>query len=122
MTFRLTSRLLVGAALLLGGLGAADAADTIKIGVLAPLSGNAAADGQEMVRGAQLAVDELNAAGGVLGHKFEVVIGDTKDQESNAVLAAVERLSGDKDVQIMVTAYASGSNFEIQTMAENNMP
>lgn len=122
MTFRLTSRLLLGTALLLGSLGVADAADTIKIGVLAPLSGNAAADGQEMVRGAQLAVDELNASGGVLGHKFEVVVGDTKDQELDAVMTAVERLSGDKDVQIMMTAYASGSNFEIQTMAENNMP
>jgi ABC-type branched-subunit amino acid transport system substrate-binding protein len=52
----------------------------IKIGILAPLSGNSAADGEEMVRGAQLAVKELNAAGGVAGYRFEVVSGDTKDQ------------------------------------------
>ena len=122
MSFRLTRRLMLSASLLLCGVGSASAAEVIKLGVLAPLSGNAAADGQEMVRGAQLAVDELNAAGGVGGYTFEVVVGDTKDQDSNAVMAAFERLSGDKQVHAMMTAYASGSNFEIQSMAENSMP
>ncbi len=122
MTLRLSRRLLLGASLLLAGMASASAAEVIKFGVLAPLSGNAAADGQEMVRGAQLAVDELNAAGGLNGYTFEVVVGDTKDQDSNAVMAAFERLSGDKQVQAMLTAYASGSNFEIQSMADNNMP
>lgn len=122
MSKNLTRRLLLGTALLIGGVAPAFAADLVKIGVLAPLSGNAAADGQEMVRGAQLAVDDLNAAGGVNGHTFEVVVGDTKDQASDAVTSAFERLSGDKQVQVMVTGYASGSNFEIQGMAENNMP
>lgn len=122
MSLRLSRRLLLGASLLLGGLGPAGAAETIKIGVLAPLSGNAAADGQEMVRGTQLAVDELNAAGGVNGYTFEVVVGDTKDQASDAVTSAFERLNGDKAVQVMMTGYASGSNFEIESMADNDMP
>lgn len=122
MSLRLTRRLLLGASFLVAGALPAPAAETIKIGVLAPLSGNAAADGQEMVRGAQLAVDELNAAGGVNGYTFEVAVGDTKDQESSAVLSAFERLVGDKAVQAMMTGYASGSNFEIQSMAENDMP
>lgn len=118
----LVRRWMLGASLLVATAAPAFAADVIKIGVLAPLSGNAAADGQEMVRGVQLAVDELNAAGGVLGHRFEVVVGDTKDQASDAVTSAFERLNGDKDVQVMMTGYASGSNFEIQSMAENDMP
>lgn len=118
----LSRRLMLGASVLLLGVLPVSAAQTIKLGVLAPLSGNAAADGQEMVRGAQLAVDELNAAGGVGGYTFEVVVGDTKDQGSDAVLSAFERLSGDKQVQAMMTGYASGSNFEIQSMAENDMP
>ena len=122
MTLRLARRTLLGASLFLCGIGAVSASETLKIGVLAPLSGNAAADGQEMVRGAQMAVDELNAAGGVLGFQFEVAVGDTKDQNSDAVTAAFERLSGDKQVQVMMTGYASGSNFEIQSMGEDNMP
>lgn len=122
MSLRSMRRLLLGASLLAAGALPALAAETVKIGVLAPLSGNAAADGQEMVRGAQLAVDELNAAGGVAGYTFEVAVGDTKDQASDAVLSAVERLTGDKAVQAMMTGYASGSNFEIQSMAENDMP
>lgn len=122
MSLQLSRRLLLGASLLLGGLAPAAAAETIKIGVLAPLSGNAAADGQEMVRGTQLAVDELNAAGGVNGYTFAVEVGDTKDQASDAVTSAFERLNGDKAVQVMMTGYASGSNFEIESMADNDMP
>ncbi|MCK1379132.1 ABC transporter substrate-binding protein, partial [Bradyrhizobium sp. 24] len=42
-----------------------------KIGVLAPLTGSTAADGKEMVDGAKLAVDEINAGGGVAGYKLQ---------------------------------------------------
>lgn len=95
---------------------------TVKIGVLAPLTGNSAADGQEMVRGARLAVKELNAAGGVAGYKFEVVVGDTKDQTPDAVTSAVERILGDRAVHFVATGYASGSNFEINLMQRAQMP
>src|SRR5574341_1385777 len=56
----------------------------VKIGVLAPLTGTSAADGEEMVRGVKLAVKELNAKGGVAGYTFDVVTGDTKDQTPDA--------------------------------------
>lgn len=103
------------------GMPALAAADVIKIGVLAPVSGPAAADGQEMVNGAQLAVDQLNAAGGVAGHTFEIVVGDAADQSAAAVATAAERLLGDRDMGAIVTGYASGSNFEIEMMAEQEM-
>lgn len=93
-----------------------------KIGVLAPLSGGSAADGKEMVNGVNLAVEEINAAGGVAGYKLEVVVGDTQNQEADAVTSAFERLAGDPDVNAMMTGYASGSNFEIELMAEQEMP
>ena len=93
-----------------------------KIGVLAPLTGGAAADGNEMVNGAKLAVEEINAAGGVAGYKLEVIVGDTQDQAADAVTSAFERLAGDPDVNAMMTGYASGSNFEIELMAEQEMP
>lgn len=97
-------------------------AATIKIGLLAPLTGPASADGQEFQRGAQLAVDELNAAGGFKGDTFELVVGDVKDQSAGNVTSAVERLIGDPDVHFMLTGYASLTNFEIDTMAEADMP
>ena len=93
-----------------------------KIGVLAPVTGGAAADGNEMVNGARLAVEEINAAGGVAGYQFEVVVGDTQDQAADTVTSAFERLSGDRDINVMMTGYASGSNFEIELMAEVDMP
>jgi branched-chain amino acid transport system substrate-binding protein len=96
-------------------------ADVVKIGVLAPLTGSAAADGQEMLNGVQLAVDELNAAGGVAGHTFEVAVGDVGDASSDAVATAAERLLGDRAMGAIMTGYASGSNFEIEMMAEQDM-
>lgn len=97
------------------------AADVIKIGVLAPVSGAQAADGQEMVNGAQLAIDELNAAGGVAGHTFELAVGDVVDGAADKVTTAAERLLGDRDMGAIMTGYASGSNFEIELMAEMEM-
>ncbi|MCY6380411.1 ABC transporter substrate-binding protein [Hoeflea prorocentri] len=97
------------------------AADVVKIGVLAPVSGPQAADGQEMVNGAQLAIDELNAAGGVAGHTFELVVGDVVDGAADKVTTAAERLLGDRQMGAIMTGYASGSNFEIELMAEMEM-
>ncbi|MCO6048757.1 ABC transporter substrate-binding protein [Mesorhizobium sp. RP14(2022)] len=97
-------------------------ADTIKIGLLAPLTGPAAADGQEYQRGAQMAIDEINAAGGFNGNTFELVVGDVKDQSAGNVTSAVERLLGDPDVHFITTGYASLTNFEIDNMAEAEMP
>ncbi len=106
----------------IGVAASAAAADKIaKIGVLAPMTGGAAADGEETLRGVQMAVDEINAAGGVAGYKFEVVLGDVKDQTADAVVSAFERLSGTKDLHAILTGYATQSNFEIQYMAEANM-
>jgi len=97
-------------------------AKVIKIGLLTPLTGPASADGQEFQRGAQMAIDEVNGAGGIGGNTFELVIGDVKDSSSGNVTSAVERLLGDKDVQFMLTGYASLTNFEIDNMAEADMP
>ncbi|MBO6540021.1 MAG: ABC transporter substrate-binding protein [Rhizobiaceae bacterium] len=119
----LSRTLILGAATALSMSFAVGAsyADVVKIGVLAPLTGSAAADGQEMLNGVQLAVDELNAAGGVAGHTFEVAVGDVGDASSDAVATAAERLLGDRAMGAIMTGYASGSNFEIEMMAEQDM-
>ena len=98
------------------------AENVVKIGVLAPMTGGSAADGEEMVRGAQLAVDEINKAGGVKGYKFKIIKGDTKDEVPDAVTSAFKKITSDKAVGCMITGYASPTNFEINLMAEINMP
>lgn len=110
---------------LIGAFATASApafADVVKIGLLAPITGPAAADGQEFQRGVQMAIDEANAAGGVAGNTFELVVGDVKDQSAGNVTSAVERLLGDPGVHFMLTGYASLTNFEIDNMAEAEMP
>jgi branched-chain amino acid transport system substrate-binding protein/urea transport system substrate-binding protein len=71
------------------GLGApsrAGAAAPIKVGVLQPLSGGLENLGQQGVQGTQLAIEEANAAGGVLGGRpFELVIADDKTDPKTAV-------------------------------------
>jgi branched-chain amino acid transport system substrate-binding protein len=113
----------IGACASILALGSAMAEGKVsKIGLLAPLTGPASADGQEFQRGVQMAIDEINAAGGVAGYTFELAIGDVKDQSAANVTAAVERLLGDSEVHFMMTGYASLTNFEIDNMAEAGMP
>lgn len=97
-------------------------ADTVKIGVLAPLTGSTASDGEEFVRGVQWAVKEANARGGVAGHTFEVVTADVKDHSAANVSSAAERLLSTEGVHVILTGYASLSMFEVDLMAEANMP
>lgn len=97
-------------------------ADVIKIGLLAPLTGPAAADGEEFVRGVEWAIEEANANGGVAGHTFEIEIADVKDQSAANVSSAAERLIGTNGVEVILTGYASLSMFEVDLMAEAGMP
>ncbi|MGB0901750.1 ABC transporter substrate-binding protein [Halocynthiibacter sp.] len=97
-------------------------ADVVKIGVLAPLSGATASDGEEFIRGVQWAVEEANANGGVAGHTFEIEVADVKDHSAANVSSAVERLLGTDGVEVILTGYASLSMFEVDLMAEENMP
>ena len=126
----LLSRLGVAAAIALAAVSfgitdkTASAEDkVVKIGVLAALSGPGAADGEETVRGATLALEELEKNGGTMpGYKFELVPSDVKDQTSDAVLSGIERLLKDPAVSFIMTGYASLSNFEIEFMREKEMP
>jgi len=75
------------AAALSAGLGAAAQAQ-IKIATAGPITGEYAAFGEQMKRGAQLAVDDLNAKGGVLGQKIVLEVGDDACDPKQAVSVA----------------------------------
>ena len=97
-------------------------ADVVKVGILAPVSGANAAEGEEFVNGARLAVDEINKKGGVAGYTIELVVGDVGQGSAAEVSSATERLLGTRGIEAIMTAYASGTNFEIDLMAEQDMP
>jgi len=86
--------------------GAAAAQQPIKIGVTQPLTGAFAASGNYVTEGAKIAADQINAAGGVLGRKIELVIEDNKSNPTEAV-ATAEKLIGKDKVPVMMGAWSS---------------
>ncbi|MFS2280515.1 ABC transporter substrate-binding protein [Microbacterium sp. OR21] len=66
---------------------------SIRLGTLAPLIGAAASDGLELVRGASIAVRELNARGGIDGREIEHLIEEVDLFDGGTVTAAIERLT-----------------------------
>jgi branched-chain amino acid transport system substrate-binding protein len=76
---------LLGAALL---LGAGVARAEIKIAVAGPITGSSAAVGEQMRRGAEMAVADINAKGGILGQKLALQVGDDACDPKQAVAVA----------------------------------
>lgn len=84
----------------------AQAQDTIKIGVTQPLTGAVAASGNYVVQGARIAEEEINAAGGVLGKKIELIVEDNKSNPKEAV-ATAEKLIVRDEVPVLMGAWSS---------------
>ena len=81
----------------LGGLGAAHAAEPIRIGLVTALSGQSALAGEAITRGMTVAIDEINAAGGLLGgRKLELVRRDDESNPAKGVVAARELIHREK--------------------------
>ncbi|HUT50590.1 MAG TPA: ABC transporter substrate-binding protein [Alphaproteobacteria bacterium] len=88
--------------------GTAAAADDIKIGFHAPLTGFAAADGKSAVTGAQLAIEQINAKGGINGKKLKLVIYDDQASPKNSAPIA-NKLIGQDKVRIAISGSYSGA-------------
>lgn len=78
---------LAASAVTVFAIGRARAADTLKIGQVAPLTGPAAESGRYQVNGAKQAADAINEKGGVLGQQIELVVEDDQTTNPGAVLA-----------------------------------
>jgi len=72
------------------------AQESIKIGLVTALSGQSARAGEAITRGLQVAIDELNASGGVLGRKFELLRRDDESTPAKGVIAARELVFKEK--------------------------
>jgi len=86
--------LLVGAAIVISVPALAE--DTIKFGLVAAMSGQSAKSGEAIMRGLSLAMDEINANGGVLGKKLELVVRDDESNPAKGVVAARELVQREK--------------------------
>ena len=84
-----------------------EAADKVKIGFHAPLTGFAASDGKSASEGAKLAVEQVNGAGGVGGKMLELVIYDDQAKATQAIPIA-NKLIGQDKVLVGVSGSYSG--------------
>jgi branched-chain amino acid transport system substrate-binding protein len=80
--------------------------ESIKIGVIQPLSGPVAASGNYVRMGAEIGRDWINTRGGVLGRKVELLIEDNKSDPKEAATAAEKLIVRDK-VPVIVGAWGS---------------
>jgi branched-chain amino acid transport system substrate-binding protein len=91
----------------------------IKIGFIAPLSGDAAAYGEPMRNAVQVVTNQVNAAGGIDGRQVEVIYEDGKCVGTNASLAAQKLATVDK-VTAMIVGACSGEAMAAAPIAEEN--
>ena len=115
---RLTFGLVASVAAFLAA-GSATAQNTIKVGVPMPLSGPAALYGEPAVKGMRMFVEEINAAGGVLGKKIELVVRDSKASADEAVRVSREMILKE-DVQFLVGTLTSAEGPAVSTIAKEN--
>jgi branched-chain amino acid transport system substrate-binding protein len=106
------------AAMLMAPLGAR-AADNIKIGVPIPLSGPTAVYGVPILKGAEMAVAEINAKGGVLGRKLEILSRDSKANADEAVRLSRELIIKD-NVDFLAGTLTSAEAPAVSTVAKEN--
>lgn len=102
------------------GLSAA-AADTIKIGAPIPQTGPFASDGAVMQKAIQLAVDELNKNGGVLGKQLELAFFDVGDLTPDKLMAAAANLIDSGKSDYIVTGYG-GFGPDIPAFCPSGVP
>jgi len=86
---------------------AAFAQETVNMGAVLSLTGSNATVGEDVRRAVALAVDKVNAGGGVLGKKFNVIVEDSGGNATTALNSARKLVSVDK-VPVVIGEYSSG--------------
>ena len=102
------ARLALGAGLLAASLAAGE---TIKIGEFASLTGKEAVFGQNAHTGTHLAIEEINAAGGVLGRQLELITEDDQSKAGESATVVKKLITRDR-VVAMLGEITSGRTLE----------
>lgn len=103
------------------GAGSANS-NEIKIGINYELSGNVASYGQSSVDGIMMAIDEINAAGGVDGKTIVPVKYDNKSEPQEAITLANKLISQDKVLAILGPATSGSFKSEISVAEKKKIP
>lgn len=93
------------------GNGQSAGADVYKIGGMGPLTGGAASYGLSVKQGAQIAIDEINAAGGVNGKQLQLVFEDDENDVEKAINAYNKIM--DEDITAILGAVTSGCSIAV---------
>ena len=100
---------LAAATMLICSLALSPARAEIKIGFQAPLTGLAASDGHAAKIAAEVAIDDINAAGGVLGEKLRLIMYDDQAKSDQAIFTA-NKLIGEDGVKVAISgSYSAGA-------------
>jgi branched-chain amino acid transport system substrate-binding protein len=110
--------------------GFAVAAEPVEIGVILSLTGPIGPHGQDALHASQLAVEEINKAGGVLGRPIKLIVEDTESRPKSAVeaahkLADVNKISvvlggWSSGIALPIAEYLNGVNVVFATVATTN--
>ena len=101
---------------------ASNNSDTIKIGLNYELSGGVATYGQSSVAGIELAIEEINEAGGINGKKIQAVKYDNKSEEAEATTLATKLMSQDKVLTVIGPATSGAFKATIPVAEQNKIP
>lgn len=99
-------------------LGASDDTGPIKVGHYASLTGKDAAFGVATGKGVRLAIEEINAKGGVLGRKLEYLVEDIQSKQGESATAVKKLISRDK-VAVVIGANSSANSLEAAPICQN---
>jgi branched-chain amino acid transport system substrate-binding protein len=102
-----------------GDAGGSAAGATIKVGEFASLTGKEATFGTSSHEGTVLAIEEINAAGGVLGKQLELVYEDNRSTPGESATIAKKLINNDKVIAILGEV-ASGRSLEVAPFAQQS--
>jgi branched-chain amino acid transport system substrate-binding protein len=97
------------------------AADTIKVGCAFSLTGDYAGSGDNYFKGVEMAVKELNAAGGLTGKQLEIVMFDNQDFAPEVVMQGADYLMGQKKVAVVIAGWA-GAGADVRAYGKYDVP
>jgi len=115
---RLFTSALAGLTAVALGLPAAQGADAVKLGVLLPLTGASATGGKRVLVGVEIAVEEINAMGGVLGRPLEVIVEDSESTPKGGMDAVHKLIDVDK-VPVVIGENTSSVTIPTATYANS---
>lgn len=105
-----------------GGAAGGKGGNTIKVGAMFEQTGGAAQYGNAGLKGAQLAVEQQNAKGGVLGKQIELVVADNKSEPGESTTQATRLITSEKVVAMVGPMTTKTLKAIIPIVSQNKVP